>query len=268
MPASCTRNHRPLAIGHPYDYPQYYDLAFNPGSNEECRFLESCFDKHATRAVRRVFEPACGTGRLLIRLAKRGFAVEGTDLNERALHYCNNRFWQQGLDEPASLADMTCFRPRRKADAVFCTLNSFRHLLSESEVMSHLRSVSLCLKRGGVYVLGLHLIPTAGKRWKEETFKTQRGRLSIRSRIWSKHLNLKRRRERCGIAFKVRSPKRRLTIEGEITLRTYTATQLHASLRKVPQLALVETYDFWYDTRCPIRVNQRTQDVVYVLRRE
>ncbi len=269
MATSCTRKDWSQAVGrHPYDHPEYYDLAFNPGSNDECRFLTTCFEKHAKCSVRRVFEPACGTGRLLIRLAQHGFVVEGIDLNERAVEYCNNRFWQKGLDEPASIADMTAFRPRRKADAVFCTINSVRHLLSETDLVNHLESVALCLKRGGLYVLGLHLIPTAGERLKDEIWKTRRGRLSIKSRVWSKHLDLKRRREQCGIAFKVRSPKRRLTMEGEITLRTYTAKQLRASLRKVPDLRLIETYDFSYDTRRPIQVNDSTQDIIYILRRE
>ena len=49
-----------------YDYPKYYDLLFGSDVAAEFRFLKACFTKHAGCDVTRVFEPACGTGRLLI----------------------------------------------------------------------------------------------------------------------------------------------------------------------------------------------------------
>ena len=58
-----------------YDYPKYYDLLFGSDWKAEFDFLGSCFQKHAKRPVRRLFEPACGTGRLLVKLADAGFEV-------------------------------------------------------------------------------------------------------------------------------------------------------------------------------------------------
>ena len=60
-----------------YDYPQYHDLVFGVGAGRECEFLEGCFYFHAERRVRRVFEPACGSGRLLIKLAERASKSAG-----------------------------------------------------------------------------------------------------------------------------------------------------------------------------------------------
>jgi hypothetical protein len=56
-----------------YDYPKYYDLVFGEDAGLQCEFLMGCFDLYADRRVRRLFEPACGSERLLIKLPKRGF---------------------------------------------------------------------------------------------------------------------------------------------------------------------------------------------------
>ena len=48
-----------------YDYPVYYDVIFGADWKKETEFLEAAFKKHAQRSVKSVFEPACGTGRLM-----------------------------------------------------------------------------------------------------------------------------------------------------------------------------------------------------------
>ena len=52
-----------------YDFPKYYDMIFNADWAQEVKFVDACFQKHSLRKVKRVFEPACGTGRLLVKLA-------------------------------------------------------------------------------------------------------------------------------------------------------------------------------------------------------
>jgi SAM-dependent methyltransferase len=61
-----------------YDYPVYYDLLFGSDVAAEYRFLKACFQKHAGCEVRSIFEPACGTGRLLIKLGREGMRFRGT----------------------------------------------------------------------------------------------------------------------------------------------------------------------------------------------
>ena len=109
--------------GHLYDYPAYYDVIFGSDCAAEVAFFEDCFQQLAQRRVERIFEPACGTGRLLYRLARRGYSVSGNDLNPHAVAYCNARFERAGWDPPAVVGDMADFRLRRKADAAFNTIN-------------------------------------------------------------------------------------------------------------------------------------------------
>ena len=70
--------------GHLYDYPKYYDLVYGSDWKAEFEFLSACFGKYGARLIRRLFEPACGTGRLLIKFAEAGYEVSGNDLNRAA----------------------------------------------------------------------------------------------------------------------------------------------------------------------------------------
>ncbi len=252
---------------HLYDHPRYYELVFGSDWKAELKFLKQCFDKHADRPVKRLFEPACGTGRLLIRFAKEGYDVGGNDLNPKAVDYCNARFERWGFKPAAVVGDMSDFRLRRKVDAAFNTINSFRHLSSEKQARSHLECISAALAKGGLYILGLHLTPTQGERIEEESWSARRGNLAVVSRMWSKGLDLKRRTEDLGMTFDVYTPTRQFRIEDEMMYRTYTARQMRQLLENVSSLELVETYDFAYDINDPIRIQPETEDVIFVLRK-
>lgn len=90
--------------GHLYDFPTYYDLIFGSDWKAEYKFLLACFERFSKRPVNRVFEPACGTGRLLVKLAEAGYEVAGNDLNEKAVAFCNKRFDARASNPPPSWA--------------------------------------------------------------------------------------------------------------------------------------------------------------------
>ena len=250
-----------------YDYPKYYDLLFGSDWKAEYDFLSACFQKHARRRVRGLFEPACGTGRLLVKFAEAGFDVSGIDLNPLAIDYCNARFQRRGFDPAALVGDMADYRLNRKVDAAFNTISSFRHLPNEHAAASHLKCVADSLAKGGVYVLGLHLTPTSGPRSQDEQWSARRGNLAILSYMWSKHLDRKRRKEFLGMTLDIYTPIKHLRIEDEMIYRTYTARQMTRLLGTVPELEVAATYDFAYEIENPLPVGPDTEDVVYVLRK-
>src|SRR5437867_3891933 len=151
-----------------YDFPQYYELLFGSDWRAEFHFLRACFEKHATRKVRSLFEPACGTGRLLLKFAKAGFKVAGNDLNVKAVAYCHRRLLKHGFQPTVSVGDMADFRLPKPVDAAFNTINTFRHLPTEDSAEAHLKCLAAALAPGGIYALGLHLLPTRGPRDEEE----------------------------------------------------------------------------------------------------
>jgi SAM-dependent methyltransferase len=254
--------------GNVYDYPKYYDVLFSADCKAEYDFLRACFERYAFRPVRRLFEPACGTGRLLVRFAKAGYEVEGNDLNPKAVAYSNARLARHGLPATAVVGDMADFRLRRKVDAAFNTINSFLHLGSETKARSHLQCVARALAKGGIYVLGFHLTPRRGKTWTGESWSARRGHLAVISRMWSIGVDRRRRQERLGFTLDVYTPTRRLRLEDEFVFRTYTAGQFRRLLGRIPELEIVEAYDFTYDVGQPIRVTPESEDVVFVLRKK
>jgi len=251
-----------------YDHPKYYDLIFGSDWKAEFDFLRACFDKHSDRPIRRLFEPACGTGRLLIKFAQAGYEIAGNDLNEQAVDFCNARLSRHGFAPTASVGDMSDFRVRRKFDAAFNMINSFRHLPSEATAESHLRCVADALKTKGLYFLGLHLTPTQGERVDEESWSARRGNLSVISHMWSKGIDLKKRNEDLGMTFDIYTPTRQFRLVDHMNYRTYTSQQMNRLLAKVPQLELIETYDFVYEVDEPIRIGPKTEDVIFVLRKK
>uniref|UniRef100_A0A7C2P660 Class I SAM-dependent methyltransferase n=1 Tax=Schlesneria paludicola TaxID=360056 RepID=A0A7C2P660_9PLAN len=253
--------------GHLYDFPKYYDLVFGSDWKAEYKFLQDCFATWSRRPVRRLFEPGCGTGRLLVRFARDGYEVSGLDLNPQAVAYCNARFRRQKLRPAATVGDMTHFTLRRKVDVCFNLINTFRHLPNDKAALSHLRCITRALHTGGLYLLGLHLTPLSSQRCLEESWSASRGNLSVVTRLWSIGIDLGRRIERIGMTFDIYTPSKQFRIEDETTFRTYTAAQMQALFRAVPELEVVETYDFRYDPEWPIEINPDTEDVVYVLRK-
>jgi SAM-dependent methyltransferase len=251
-----------------YDFPKYYDLIFGNDWKAEFDFLLSAFDKHGPRNVRRVFEPACGTGRLLIKLAQRGFEVAGNDLNPKAVKFCNDRLARYGFPRTAVVGNMSDFRVAKKFDAAFNMINSFRHLPSEATARSHLRCVAAALRRGGIYLLGLQLTPTSGEAIEDEGWSARRGNLAVNSYMWTKKRDLKTRNEELGMTFDVYTPLRQFRIEDEMHYRIYTARQMKKLLASVPEFEVIETYDFTYDIDEPAVIEAETEDVVFVLRKK
>ena len=123
-------------------------------------------------------EPACGSGRLVAELAHRGYRLTAFDLNPQALGFLRRRLARRHLQATTFAADMSDFRLARPLDAAYCPINTFRHLLTEQAARSHLQCVADALRPGGIYVLGLHLLPldTAQEsieRWTERRGQTQ-----------------------------------------------------------------------------------------------
>ena len=85
--------------------------------------------------------------------------------------------------------------------------------------------------------------------------------------MWTIALDRGRRRERVGLQFDIWTPRRQVRLYDEVVFRTYTQQQMTKLLRVVGSLEVVQTYDFSYQIDCPIQVDPRTEDVVYVLQR-
>lgn len=256
-----------LLTGSLYDYPAYYDLVFGSDWKAEFAFLEACFDRHAARKVKHIFEPACGTGRLLVRLAQAGYRVSGLDLNPKAVQYCNDRLRRKGVRASVFVGDMTDFRLPRPADAAFNMINSFRHLSSEEAAEAHLHCMAEALKPGGLYALGLHLTPSKGRPMDEESWTARRGHLQVNTRLKTIRRRPAKREEWFTMTCDIYTPTEHRRLQEEIMFRSYTAEQFQELLDRVGRFDVLATYDFHYRIDRPIEIRPHTEDVVFILRR-
>ena len=250
-----------------YDYPQYYDLAFRSETRLEADFLEAAARKYCAFKVRRMLEPACGTGRLVTEMAARGYRVTGFDLSRPALDYLRRRLARRKLKATLFEADMADFRLSAPVDAAYSTFDGFRHLLTERAAMRHLECVAECLRPGGIYVLGFHLLPPDAseectERWTERHGGTQ---VTVTLRVLA--TDRRRRLETLRVSLLARSRAGEFRLRDDFQFRMYTAGQFRRLLAKVPALELVDVYDFWYEIDHPLELNDEIADTVSVLRK-
>jgi SAM-dependent methyltransferase len=259
---------KPLRQVNWYDYPRYYDLAFRSDTKREADFIEAACRKYCPFEARRLLEPACGTGRLVVELAARGYELTGFDLARPPLSYLRRRLARRGLCATLFEDDMADFRLGQPVDAAFCPVNTFRHLLTEEAARSHLECIATALRPGGIYILGLHLLPPDTSEEDCERWTERQGRTQVTVTLRVLETDRRRRIERLRVSLLARDNGEEIRLRDEFSFRIYTARQFRRLLASVPSLELCDVYDFWYEIDHPMELNDERADTVFVLRRK
>ena len=177
-----------------YADPKAYDILHAPGTHHEVNGLEKTERRFVTGAAKKAapvwLEPACGSGRYLRlaaqRMQRRGRGrVIGYDLSDDMLDYARARAEKAGVGGRSTYlnADMTGSNGAigdRSVTFAFNPINSFRHLMSDRDVLAHLEDMARVLKPGGVYALGLGLTCYGLEPPSEDTWEGARGTLHVR----------------------------------------------------------------------------------------
>lgn len=251
-----------------YDYPRYYDIAFQACTRMEADFIESACRKYCAGKVRRLLEPGCGGGRLVTALAARGYEVIGFDISRSALNYLQRRITRRHLRGKTFEAEMAGFRLNRSVDAAYCLDNTFRHLLTEQAARSHLQCIADKLRSGGIYVLGMNLLPRNVDKWEiADRWTDSRGKTKVTVAQRVVHTDVRRRIEDVQVWLLVRHGSREFRLGDKFQLRTYRRKQFHRLLASVPSLEFCGAYDCRYDIKRPLRLNDESAYSVVILRK-
>jgi SAM-dependent methyltransferase len=164
-----------------YTAPRLYEIAFDMNRKGEVDFLVHCFRRLARRPVRRVLDIACGTGPHLTRLAERGYAMTGLDLSRRNIEFLGERLAARKLAAELVVGDMTDFRLPRPVDAAICMQDSQGHLLTNEQLLAHLRCVARHLRRGGLYVFDRYMASSWTNPARSWSWSRRRGGLIVRA---------------------------------------------------------------------------------------
>ena len=248
-----------------YDYPHYYDIAVQNYTRSEADYIEALCRKHCRFQVRRLLEPACGSGRFILELASRGYETVGFDLSEPALQYLRQRLKRRGLRAKIYLADMADFRVGKPVDAAFCTVSTFRHLLTDRAACDHLKCVARALRPGGIYIVGLHPYSSGTRTPYTQKWIAHRGRTEVAATLRALRIDRHRRLEKLRIELAVREARNKFRLRHEFYYRTYTLKQFQQLLR-TSGFELCGMYDFRLGVDQTDRIIDEVPYVVFVVR--
>ncbi|MFQ5414369.1 MAG: class I SAM-dependent methyltransferase [Phycisphaerae bacterium] len=156
-----------------YERPHLYDIAFGWNPSNEVDFVEEAFKRFADNPVERIYEPFCGTGRIAIALARRGYHVIGADMVPAAVAYARDRARAAGVEVELTVGDARVFRPAEPVDAIVALIDSFRLLATAEAAASAAREFAAALRSGGVLVIGIDIglkrpLEAQEQRWTME----------------------------------------------------------------------------------------------------
>jgi len=254
-----------------YDSPLYYDMVYADYTPKETRFIEGIMKRHgpALDGPMRVFEPACGSGRLLESLAARGHVVHGFDLNKHQVAFAKARLKAKGLKGRVwrdRLQDFTVPKGARY-DLAHCFVSTFKYVDTEAGALGALRRTAAALRPGGLLLLGLHLTDYRNSPPDHERWIGRKPGIRVVSDTWSAPADRKSRTEAMRTRMRI-TEKGKTRIEETLwDFRTYSPSELKSLLAKVPSLRLVACHDFHYDLGSTRKIDLAYSDVLLVLRK-
>jgi SAM-dependent methyltransferase len=133
-------------------YARFYDLDLKD-MEDDLPFLEGM----AARCGSPILELACGTGRALLPLARRGFHVTGVDVSPAMLAIAQSRLQVAGLEGRVRLVqqDMRELDLGGRFNLAFALVNSFSHMLTLDDQLAALAAIRRHLEPGGILILDL-----------------------------------------------------------------------------------------------------------------
>lgn len=229
-----------------YRRASVYDILHSPGTGRELRALLRIAGRRGVPPVERLrcFEPACGSGRLLRALARRGATVYGCDLEPAMLAYARTRMpkdWKgrlvtRDMRDPGGLARAGSI------DLAFNLINSVRHLESDAALRDHFRGVTRLLRPGGIYVVGISLSRYGQEAPTEDLWTGTRGRCRVDQLVQylpPEGPGTRERFETVVSVLSVRRPSGTDELTDRYRLRAYDEEQWEAAVARSP-LRVVE----------------------------
>jgi len=104
-----------------------------------------------------VLDAMCGSGRLLVPLAKRGLHVHGVDSSAARLDACRARLSDASLDAPLFRQNVAELNVPFRYGAVFIGASSFQHIADEKSARAALVRIKAHLVPPGVLLLDLSI---------------------------------------------------------------------------------------------------------------
>ena len=115
------------------------------------------YEQFAARCGSPILELGCGTGRVLLPLARQGYRVTGIDASAAMLEQARNKIAEESLTERVTLVEqaMRELELGERFNLAIAALNSFAHLHTTGDQLTALAQIRCHLNPGGLLVLDL-----------------------------------------------------------------------------------------------------------------
>ncbi len=144
-----------------YEMPKYYDMALDREVAPEIEFYKRMFAEFSgVKPVKRILEPACGTGLFLEWLPKFGFYAAGYDLAEPMVEFSREKLHHLAYTSDQAevqVGDMRTMVYEQKFDAALNLVNSVGYLTKDEDIVSHFKVTAASLNDGALYILEVGL---------------------------------------------------------------------------------------------------------------
>ena len=218
-----------------YSYPRYCDIAYGWDRSGECDFIEGCVKRYCGGGTRSLLDIACGTGIHMREFARRGYSVTGIDRSEEMAGYVRHRARAEGLDMECLCSDMAKFGSDKRFGCAVCLLDSFRYLISDEDVISHLGCVAAALEAGALYIIDMWM-PRDDKigEWEDISWTRERDGVRVDAR-YIQHggtFDPVKRTFRDELIFKVKGPDFNSTLTSLADTKLFLSEDLAGLIRR------------------------------------
>jgi len=251
-----------------YDSPRYYDLIFDEDTVNEADFLEAMMWRYGCAATGRILEPACGSGRLVSELARRGYEVDGFDLSENMLKFAQDRLADEDLWANLWVDPMQGFTSKKTYDMAHCLVSTFKYLKTEADALANLQRVAERLQTDGLYIIGIHLSNYDRTTFEHERWVVERDDLKVTSNTRTWPADRKSRTEKLRNRLRIENgdaPPH--TLETNWEFRTYDAAQFQSLIRKSGHFKVSACHDFNCSPDIEREFDDAYEDLVVVLKK-
>lgn len=165
----------------------FYDAAYHERLNDIDFYLKTA-KKYGQNGI---LEVGCGTGRILIEIAKRGMQIDGIDPNQRRINICKDKLSSLPVNIRKNVSLSVCTIQGHKTDKKYSLITMpfrvFQHILTPEEQAHVLNITKKLLAKDGVLVIDIfnpNIKMLASEEYKKEFgashYKTSSGLQFVR----------------------------------------------------------------------------------------
>ena len=228
-----------------YNLPKYYDVAFSWDITSEIKIFQELFKKYVPFEVKKIMEPACGTGRFLVSFPKYGYNITGYDNSPEMIEYTQKRISDEGLQDMSTVitGDMRSTRFKTKFDAAINSINSLGYLLSDDDILSHLCNTGESLRSEGIYIVHFNCACDKFETGESQIWIMEKDGIRVKTiwaiekEDWQKKISYQVCR------MEINDHNKNIVLEERHILRLWLFEDLKSLIRKSGKFELAAIYD-------------------------